>query len=156
MVILTDPSKRLVIPVYFSNSKIKIVSGVRSLFDFILSKKSYRNKFLAHHIKNLIYLLKINHHKHNYQLNYLLNKNDIKNFIKLKKPWFFLNVESHYNHNNWNIDYYKKILLHSIEDLYNKNSIEICMYKYFGKDIKIIDKLNVSGYLATEGYLYSV
>ena len=116
MVILTDPSKRLVIPVYFSNSKIKIVSGVRSLFDFILSKKSYRNKFLAHHIKNLIYLLKINHHKQNYHLNYLLNKNDIKNFIKLKKPWFFLNVDSHYNHNNWNIDYYKKI----VEKLENK------------------------------------
>ena len=116
IVILTDPSKRLVIPVYLSNSKIKIVSGVRSLFDFILNKKSYRNKFLAHHIKNLIYLLKINHHKHDYQLNYLLNKNDIKNFIKLKKPWFFLNVDSHYNHNNWNIDFYKKI----IEKLENK------------------------------------
>ena len=116
IVILTDPSKRLVIPVYLSNSKIKIVSGVKSLFDFILNKKSYRNKFLAHHIKNLIYLLKINHHKHDYKLNYLLNKNDIKNFIKLKKPWFFLNLDSHHNHNNWKIDYYKKI----IEKLENK------------------------------------
>jgi ADP-heptose:LPS heptosyltransferase len=110
IVILTDPSKRLVIPVYLSNSKIKIISGVNSLFDFVLNKKSYRKKFLAQHIKDIMYLLKIDHYKNDYQLNYLLKKNDIINFTQFKRPWFFLNIDSHHNHNNWNTDYYKKII----------------------------------------------
>ena len=54
------------------------------------------------------------------------------------------------------IDYYKNILVNSIEDLKNKNSIEICMYKYFIENINVVEKVHVSGYLATEGYLFSV
>jgi hypothetical protein len=54
------------------------------------------------------------------------------------------------------IKYYKNILINSIDELINKNSIEICMYKYFTENINIVDKINISGYLATEGYLFSV
>ena len=61
-----------------------------------------------------------------------------------------------YKINNYYIDYYKNILINSINDLNNNNSIEICMYKKFTENIKIVDKVNVSGFLATEGYLFSV
>jgi hypothetical protein len=61
-----------------------------------------------------------------------------------------------YKINNKYINYYKNILIDSINDLNNNNSVEICMYKYFNKNINIVDKVNISGYLSTEGYLYSV
>ena len=50
-----------------------------------------------------------------------------------------------------------KIALHnSLNELYNNNSIEQCLYKYFNKYVKTCEKMNVSGFLATEGYLFSV
>ena len=54
------------------------------------------------------------------------------------------------------IYFFKYALLKSIEDLNNKQSIEYCIYKYFDKNILIVNKVNVSGYLSTEGYLFSI
>jgi mannosyltransferase OCH1-like enzyme len=61
-----------------------------------------------------------------------------------------------YKINSKYMDYYRIVLEKSLDDLSNGNSIEVCMYKFFKENIQNIYKLNVSGFLATEGYLYSV
>jgi mannosyltransferase OCH1-like enzyme len=49
-------------------------------------------------------------------------------------------------------EYFENVLRTSINELLENNSIEICIYKYFLKNINIVEKINVDGYLATEGY----
>ena len=45
----------------------------------------------------------------------------------------------------------------SLNELESGNSIEQCMYNNFSNvNVKVIDKFNVSGFLATEGYLFSI
>ena len=51
---------------------------------------------------------------------------------------------------------FKCSILNSMENLNKKISIEECIYTYFKKDISIIEKLNISGFLATEGYLFTI
>jgi hypothetical protein len=48
--------------------------------------------------------------------------------------------------------YFENVLITSINELLENNSIEICIYKYFLKNINIVEKINVDGYLSTEGY----
>jgi hypothetical protein len=43
-----------------------------------------------------------------------------------------------------------------MQELLNSESIESCIFKYFKKNILIIQKMNVSGLLATEGYYFSI
>jgi mannosyltransferase OCH1-like enzyme/glycosyltransferase involved in cell wall biosynthesis len=59
----------------------------------------------------------------------------------------------------------KNSLYKSLDDLNKGESIEQCLFKYFNNNnnnnnnnskIQIINKFNVSGFLATEGYLFSV
>jgi glycosyltransferase involved in cell wall biosynthesis len=50
------------------------------------------------------------------------------------------------------MEYFQNVLRDSMNELIEGNSIEICIYKYFLKNINIIEKINVSGYLSTEGY----
>ena len=47
-------------------------------------------------------------------------------------------------------------LLNSINDLKDEKSIEYCMFNYFNKNIKIVDKMNVSGHISTEGYFFTI
>ena len=56
----------------------------------------------------------------------------------------------------YDVSLYKKALLDMMDDLKKENSIECCIYKYFKKRIQVMQKMNVSGLLATEGYLFSV
>jgi len=51
---------------------------------------------------------------------------------------------------------YKDALLRMISDLKQELSIECCMYKYFKARIQIMQKMNISGLLSTEGYLFRV
>ena len=50
------------------------------------------------------------------------------------------------------MEYFENVLRNSINELIEGNSIEICIYKYFLKNINIVEKINVDGYLSTEGY----
>lgn len=61
-----------------------------------------------------------------------------------------------YKINFENIEMFLKTLYVSLDSLEKGDSIEQCLYKYFNKNILIIDKVNVTGFLATEGYLFSV
>jgi mannosyltransferase OCH1-like enzyme/glycosyltransferase involved in cell wall biosynthesis len=56
----------------------------------------------------------------------------------------------------YDVDLYRHALLTMLSDLQKELSIECCMYKYFKTRIKIMKQMNVSGLLATEGYLFSV
>ena len=61
-----------------------------------------------------------------------------------------------YKINMNDIDNFKYALLNSLDELNNNKSIEQCIYDKFKNNILIIDKLNINGFLATEGYLVSV
>ena len=61
-----------------------------------------------------------------------------------------------YKINMNDIYFFKYALLNSLEDLNDKKSIEHCIYKNFNKNILIVNKVNISGYLSTEGYLFSI
>jgi hypothetical protein len=41
-------------------------------------------------------------------------------------------------------------------DLEHGNSFEQCLYKFFNHNMLVLNKLNISGYLSTEGYLFSI
>jgi mannosyltransferase OCH1-like enzyme len=61
-----------------------------------------------------------------------------------------------YKINSDDIIFFKNALKKSLEHLKNNNSIEECIYQNFTININIIDKLNVCGLLATEGYFIEV
>ena len=61
-----------------------------------------------------------------------------------------------YKINGVYLNIFKDALMKSISNLEENLSIECCIFKYFNKNIMLIDKLNVSGCLATEGYLFTI
>ena len=135
LTILTDPSKRLVIPLFFSNAKNKIYSGINTFMDFFSNKKYYRSNFLAKNLDIIINLLGINHFSNSYKLNYASTNKDIFKFKKYKKPWFFINIDSHHNHNNWDLFFFNKI----IEKLKTKT----VFINTSPKNIKLINSLEI-------------
>ena len=94
---------------------------------------------------------------------YYLN-NDFNYNIFQEKYNYFTNWDNSsssyasifYKINGTDITLFKNALNNSVDSLNNNESIEICLHKYFKKNIKLIEKMNVSGYLATEGYLFSI
>lgn len=135
LTILTDPSKRLVISLFFSNAKNKIYSGINTFTDFFSNKKYYRSNFLAKNLDIIINLLGINHFSNSYKLNYASTNKDIFKFKKYKKPWFFINIDSHHNHNNWDLFFFNKI----IEKLKTKT----VFINTSPKNIKLINSLEI-------------
>lgn len=135
LTILTDPSKRLIIPLFFSNAKNKIYSGINTFTDFFSNKKYYRSNFLAKNLDIIINLLGINHLSNSYKLNYASTNKDIFKFKKYKKPWFFINIDSHHNHNNWDLFFFNKI----IEKLKTKT----VFINTSPKNIKLINSLEI-------------
>jgi ADP-heptose:LPS heptosyltransferase len=110
ILILTDPSKRLVIPIFFCKAKKKIYVGIKSFKEFLFKKKNFRATPLANHLIDLVKSLKLKNPEHSFMLNKYWNK---KKFIynrPLKKPYIFFNLDSHHNQNNWNFSGFKKII----------------------------------------------
>jgi len=109
ILILTDPSKRLVIPVFFCKAKEKIYLGIQSFKDFFF-RKNFRKITLANHIINLIKTMKLKNPNFSFKLNkrWYNQKVDIKK--SFKKPCIFFSLDSHHNQNNWSIDGFKKII----------------------------------------------
>ena len=79
ILILTDPSKRLVIPIFFCKAKIKIYLGVKTFKEFLFSKKIFRQIPLANHLLNLIKSLKFNNPEYSFKLSKHWNKKKINN-----------------------------------------------------------------------------
>jgi mannosyltransferase OCH1-like enzyme len=108
------------------------------------------------------------------------NKKNYKNIFKLSGRYYLndkFNYEIFNNNNNiftnWDnsnssyctifykicmndIFLFKESLNNSISDLNKNSSIEQCIYKYFNKNIELYNKLEISGYLSTEGYFFSI
>ena len=135
LTILTDPSKRLVIPLFFSNSKNKIYSGINTFMDFISNKKHYRKNFLAKNLDILMTFLKINNTRNNYKLSFTSSNKDIVKYKKFKKPWFFINIDSHHNHNNWDLIFFNKII--------KKLQKKTIFINTSPKNIKLINSLKI-------------
>lgn len=143
ILILTDPSKRLVIPIFFCKAKIKIYLGVKTFKEFLFSKKIFRQIPLANHLLNLIKSLKLNNPEYSFKLNKHWNKKKINNNRSLKKPYIFFNLDSHHNQNNWNVEGFKKII-----DKIKNTTVFINTspnnFKFFKNDLnKYVDKNNI-------------
>jgi len=134
ILILTDPSRRLVIPIFFCKAKEKIYLGIKSFKDVFFKKKSFRKKPLADHIINLIKSLKLKNPDYSFKLNEYWNMQKINIKKSLKKPYIFFNLDSHHNQNNWSINGFRKII-----DKINNSTIFINTsphnLKFFEKDL---------------------
>ena len=106
--------------------------------------------------KNYKYLFKISGR---YYLNDQFKYEDYNNNYNIFSYWDN-SIESYctifYKINFNDIFLLENILLESMNDLENMESIEICMWKYFNKNISILNNLNISGCLSTEGYVVNV
>lgn len=89
--VLTAPTKRLIIPLIFSNSKKKIF--------FKKSKEKDLSKYVLNQSKTQLKSIEINK---NYRINYL-KKNKLENNI-------FVSIDSHHDSNNWNQKYYIELI----------------------------------------------
>tara|TARA_B100001996_G_scaffold274176_1_gene214981 strand:- start:61 stop:990 length:930 start_codon:yes stop_codon:yes gene_type:complete len=103
--ILTGSPRRLIIPVLLSNIKEKIIFG-KGKFIFTKDKK-YQN--LTSSEKIMKYTEKLNLPIKNN--NFFLSKIDENEIEKSKfKKRIFINLDSHHNQNNWNINNFIKII----------------------------------------------
>ena len=103
--ILTASPRRLMAPVYLSNVKKKIIFGQGKFF----FTKDNKYKYLTHankimkYTENLNLPTKIN--------NFHLTQSNFKNIDDAKKtPFIFINLDSHHDQNNWNINNYINII----------------------------------------------
>ena len=91
----------------------------------------------------------------NSSFNYEIFNNDYNNFVLWDDSSVSFCTIFYKIHMNC-IYLYRNALHNSLDDLEKGLGIELALYKYLKKNIKILDKMNVSGFLATEGYLFSV
>ena len=130
LLILTDPSKRLVLPVYLSNAKNKICSGINSFGDFFFNKTQYRKISLSKHLRNLRYKLNLKNFINSHEIGkYWQTKFQYKE--TLKKNCIFFNIDSHHNQNNWNVNYFIKIIekIKKINIFINTSPYNIIFFK---------------------------
>jgi len=103
LLILTDPSSRIAIPVLLSNSKKKVIAGLVSVRNLLQKKINFRKKFLTSNLFILKKKLKLKNYYNQYRI---IVKDSEKNYknknFKYKKKLFF-NIDSHHNHNNWGV-----------------------------------------------------
>ena len=102
--ILTANSRRLMIPVYLSNVKNKIIFGKGSFF--FNKNNKYQN--LTHADKIMRYTEDLN--LSNKINNFFLTKPNFKNIDNFQKKHIFINIDSHHDQNNWNIKNYINII----------------------------------------------
>ena len=111
--ILTANSRRLMIPVYLSNVKNKIIFGKGSFF--FSKNNKYQN--LTHADKIMRYTEDLN--LSNKINNFFLTKPNFKNIDNFQKKHIFINIDSHHDQNNWNIKNYINIIFQLLS--YNIN-----------------------------------
>lgn len=110
LLILTDPSSRIAIPVLLSNSKKKIIAGLINTGNLLIKKKSFRKKFLSLNLFELKKRLKLKNYQNKYNIKIdQAKKNYINKKFKYKIKIFF-NIDSHHNHNNWGVKNYDLLI----------------------------------------------
>jgi glycosyltransferase involved in cell wall biosynthesis len=94
-----------------------------------------------------------------YYLNNLFDYQKFNNSYNIFSLWDNSNKSLctiFYKINMYSLEIFKEKLFNSLPFLETGNSIEWIIYNFFSDHIIIFDKLNISGYLSTEGYLFSV
>jgi hypothetical protein len=132
----------------YVNGKLKglgeahiLLKGIEELLKI---KKKYKNIFK---LSGRYYL--------NHNFNYSSFDNS-KNIFTNWDNYFNSYCTIFYKINGNDIYYFKEAILNSFEDLHNEESIEKCIFKYFTKNICLVQKINISGFLSTEGYLFNI
>ena len=112
--ILTASPRRLMVPVYLSDVKEKIIFGQGKFF----FTKDNKYQYLAHADKIMKYTEDLNLPIK--VKNFYLTQPNLKNIDNFKKKnLVFVNIDSHHDQNNWNIKNYINIILQLLS--YNIN-----------------------------------
>ena len=133
-VVLTGSPRRLIIPVLLSNVKDKVIFG-KGKFIFTKDKK-FQN--LTSSEKIMKYTEKLNLPIKN--TNFFLNKIDINKVEENNsKKKIFINLDSHHNQNNWDINNFikiiKQILLHNIKIFINFSPSKLFFLDLLPKEV---------------------
>tara|TARA_B100000780_G_scaffold126863_1_gene88933 strand:- start:1187 stop:2110 length:924 start_codon:yes stop_codon:yes gene_type:complete len=159
LLILTSNTTRLMLPVYFSNAKKKIILGTKN---FILIKDR-TNNHLTNCERIIAYTGKLNLKikDNSFFLNYQKKDNTKRNTPNK----IFISIDSHHDQNNWPIENFikitenllqknkiiffnfspnKKYFLNKIPDIIKNNSSFFCVYqKNITELIKIINSCSI-------------
>lgn len=103
LLILTDPSSRIAIPVLLSNSKKKIIAGLIYARNLFKKKIIFRKKFLPSNLFKLKKRLKLKNYFNKYNIKIKEIKKNYRNKKFKYKIKIFFNIDSHHNHNNWGV-----------------------------------------------------
>lgn len=114
LLISTDPSSRIAIPILLSNSKKKIICGIKSIVELFLKKRTFRRNFLSTNLLELKKKLQLKNYYSEYSLKIKKTKYNYKK-NKKKKLNLFFNIDSHHNHNNWGVKNFEYLLLKCIK-----------------------------------------
>tara|TARA_Y100001970_G_scaffold188095_1_gene228788 strand:- start:54 stop:983 length:930 start_codon:yes stop_codon:yes gene_type:complete len=138
--ILTGSPRRLMIPVYLSNAKEKIIFGGGKL----LFNKDTKYKNLTYSEKIMIYTKNLDLPKKNED--FFLKKSGIKIIEKISfQKKIFISLDSHHDQNNWNIKNYikiiNKILLKNIKIFINFSPSKSYYLNLLPKDIVNSNKI---------------
>lgn len=140
ILVLTDPSSRVAIPVLLSNSKKKIIAGLIYKRNLFKKKKNFRSKFLSANLFELKKRLKLKDYNNRYNIRIRQNKKkNINKRLKYKIKIFF-NIDSHHNHNNWGVNNFDLLitecLKYSSKIYINFSPKNIKMKSNFSSNIK--------------------
>lgn len=103
LLILTDPSSRIAIPVLLSNSKKKIIAGLIYTRNLFKKQIIFRKKFLTSNLFELKKRLKLKNYSNKYNIKIKEIKKNYRNKKFKYKIKIFFNIDSHHNHNNWGV-----------------------------------------------------
>ena len=138
--ILTGSPRRLMVPVLLSNIKEKIIFG-KGKFVFTKDKK-YQHLTSSEKIMRYTEKLNLPIKNSNFFLKEIdLNKTEENNY----KKKIFINLDSHHNQNNWNINNFikiiKKILLHDAKIFINFSPSKLFFLDLLPKEIISSEKI---------------
>ena len=141
--ILTASARRLMLPVYLSDVKEKIIFGQGKFF----FTKDNKYQYLTHADKIMKYTENLNLPTE--IKNFHLAQVNFKNIDETKKkPHIFINLDSHHDQNNWNIKNYiniiSQLLIYELKIYINFSPTKLNFLKLLPKEIINSDKITLT------------
>ena len=142
--ILTASPRRLMMPVYLSDVKEKIIFGQGKFF----FTKNNKYQYLTHADKIMKYTENLN--LPTKIKNFNLTKSNFKSIDETKKkPHIFINLDSHHDQNNWNVKNYiniiSQLLIYELKIYINFSPTKLYFLKLLPKEILNSDKIVIPG-----------